>query len=261
MLDIILSVQGAIAGRAESLVRRGAWAWRSALLAVVLIGACGAALEEAAQGEAAQGEAAQGEAAQGEAARGEHEPGPPAAIDGFRQARFGMAEEQVRQAIRKDFPAAAGKVASAIHPSEKTTVLTVTVPDLLPHSGNARISYILGHRSKKLGQVNIVWSSDGSTAGDEAIVGTANSLRDYFSLEHFKPDSIVANHQLAPNAILVFRASDEQNRNVLLVLSGAAAGARAEDKKAPKPPPLTLELSYIEDPAHPDVFRIGKGQF
>ena len=87
------------------------------------------------------------------------------------------------------------------------------------------------------------------------------SLRDYFSGESFKPDSVVANHQLAPDAILVFRASDEQKRTILLVLSGIAAAARAEDKKTPKPPPLTLELSYIEDPAHPDVFRIGRGQF
>jgi hypothetical protein len=174
-----------------------------------------------------------------EAAPGQ--PGPTAAIEGFRQARFGMNEEQVKQAIRKDFPE--------------------TVADLLPHSGNARISYILGFRSKKLGQVNIVWSSDGSTAGDETIVGTANSLRDYFSAENFKPDSVVANHQLAPDAILVFRASDEQKRTILLVLSRVAAAARAEDKKTPKPPPLTLELSYIEDPAHPDVFRIGRGQF
>jgi hypothetical protein len=72
---------------------------------------------------------------------------------------------------------------------------------------------------------------------------------------------VVANYQLAPDAILVFRASDEQKRTILLVLSGVAAAARTEDKKAPKPPPLTLELSYIEDPAHPDVFRIGRGQF
>jgi len=45
-----------------------------------------------------------------------------------------------------------------------------------------------------------------------------------------------------------------------LVLSGVAA-ARREEKKGPRPPPLTLELSYILDAAHPDVFRIAKGQF
>jgi len=244
MRDMTVSVQTASIGRAESLVRKCARSRRSVLLTVMLVAFCGAVRGQTPTGD--------------DAASEQH--GQPAVIEGFRQARFGMSEEQVRQAIRKDFPEQAGKLARAIHPTEKTIVLSLTVADLLPHSDNARISYILGHRSKKLGQVNIVWSSDGSTAGDETIVGTANSLRDYFSTENFKPDSVVANHQLAPDAILVFRASDEQKRTILLVLSGVAAAAR-EDKKAPKPPPLTLELSYIEDPAHPDVFRIGQGQF
>jgi hypothetical protein len=187
--------------------------------------------------------------------------GPPATIDGFRLARFGMSEEQVRQAIRKDFPAAAAKLTSAVHPSEKTTVLSLAVTDLLPHTGSARISYVFGYRSKKLIQVNLLWSSDGSPAADETIVGIANSLRDYFVSENLASDSVVANRQLAENTILVFRGSDDQKRTVLLMLSGVAASARSEEKKTPKPLPLTLELSYIEDPAHPDVFRIGKGQF
>jgi hypothetical protein len=62
------------------------------------------------------------------------------------------------------------------------------------HTGNARISYILGYRSKRLSQVNIIWTSDGTTTGDETVVGIANSLRDYFSSENFKPDSVVTNH-------------------------------------------------------------------
>jgi hypothetical protein len=186
---------------------------------------------------------------------------PPALIDGFRNARFGMSEEQVRQAVRKDFPAAATKLSSAVHPSEKTTVLSIDAADLLPNTGTARISYIFGYRSKKLIQINVVWASDGSAASDEAIVAAANSLRDYFAAQRYKPDSIVTNRQLADNTIVVFRADDLQGRTVLLVLSGAAAAARSEDKKAPQPPPLTLKLSYILDAAHPDIFRIGKGQF
>jgi hypothetical protein len=245
MRDMTVSVQTALTDRAKSFVRKCGWPRRPVFLAVMLVAFCGGVWGQTPTGD--------------EAAPGQ--PGPTAVIEGFRQARFGMNEEQVKQAIRKDFPEPAGKLARTIHPTEKTIVLTLTVADLLPHSGNARISYILGHRSKKLSQVNIVWSSDGSTAGDETIVGTANSLRDYFFTENFKPDNVVANHQLAPDAILVFRASDEQKRTILLVLSGVAAAARAEDKKTPKPPPLTLELSYIDDPAHPDVFRIGRGQF
>jgi len=172
-----------------------------------------------------------------------------------------MSEEQVRQIIRKDFPAATGKISNAVHPSEKTKVLSVVVPDLLPDSGNARISYIFGHQSKKLIQVNIVWASEGNAASDETLVGTANSLRDYFAAQNYKPDTVVANRQLAENTIVVFRGGDLQGRMVLLVLSGVAAAARGEEKKGSRPPPLTLELSYIEDAAHPDVFRISKGQF
>jgi hypothetical protein len=184
---------------------------------------------------------------------------PPAEIAGFRQAQFGMSEEQVRQAIRKDFPAAAAKLTSLVHPSEKTIVLSLSVADLLPHTGNARISYILGYRSRRLSQVNMIWAIDGTTIGDETVVGIANSLREYFSSENFKPDSVIINHQLAENTIIVFRGSDNQERTLLLLLSGVVASAQLEGKKGPKMPPLTLELSYIQNAAHPDVFRIGKG--
>jgi hypothetical protein len=98
-----------------------------------------------------------------------------------------MSEEQVRQAIRKDFPGAAARLTVAVHPSEKTTVLSLSATDLLPHTGNARISYILGYRSKKLAQINIVWTSDGTDAGDETVVGIANSLRDYFATSISSP--------------------------------------------------------------------------
>ena len=225
-----------------------------ALLTISLIGYCGFASEPVA--------IAENTAPTSETEQQTTPPvGPPATIDGFRQALFGMSEEQVRQAVRREFSAAAGKISSAVHPSEKTTVLSVTASDLLPNSGNARISYIFGYRSKKLIQVNIVWTSEGNAASDETLVGTANSLRDYFATQNYKPDTVIANRQLAENTILVFRASDLQGRMVLLVLSGVAAAARSEEKKGPRPPPLTLELSYIEDAAHPDVFRIGKGQF
>src|SRR5271165_1653939 len=239
----------------NSFSRRGASRRRLVVLVMWLIGSCGLACMRAVMAEESGVKDNPGQDQPTPPA------GPPVTIDGFRQARFGMSEEQVRQAIRKDFPAAAAKLTSAVHPSEKTTVLSLTVADLLPHTGNARISYILGYRSKKLGQVNIIWASDGTPAGDETVVGIANSLRDYFTSENFKPESVVTNHQLAANAILVFRGNDDQNRMVALLLNGAAASARSEEKKAPKPPPLTLELSYIEDAAHPDIFKIGKGQF
>jgi hypothetical protein len=235
-----------------------------AFVALWLLASCGLVWGREAIGEAAPPETAtEQDATKDQPGQDRLSPpvGPPATIEGFRQARFGMSEEQVRQALRKDFPALAAKLTSAVHPSEKTTVLSLTVVDLLPHTGSAHIAYIFGYRSKRLIQVNIVWSSEGTAASDETVVGTANSLRDYFTSENFGSEGIVVNRQLGENTILVFRASDGRKRSVLLILSGVAASARSEEKKGPRPPPLTLELSYIEDTAHPDVFRIGQGQF
>jgi hypothetical protein len=185
---------------------------------------------------------------------------PPATIDGFRAAHFGMTEDQVREAIKKDFPSAAAKLKVATHPSDKTAVLSLVVPDLLPHTGSARLFYIVGYKSKRLIQVNVFWTSEGTEDSDEIVVGVANSLRDYFATQNYKPDSVVVNRQLAENTMLVFRASDSQDRTVVAVLSGVGTTAR-KDEKAPRSPPLALELSYIADAAHPDVFKIGKGQF
>jgi hypothetical protein len=238
--------------------RRPKTRWQLMVLTVCSIGYCGFASRAIlAEESAPKSEVERGAAEQQQSPSA----GPAATIDGFRQAVFGMNEEQVRQAIRKDFAAASGKISNALHPSEKTTVLSVTVSDLLPNTGSARISYIFGYRSKKLIQVNIVWTSEGNATSDETLVGIANSLRDYFAAQNYVRDTVIANRQLAENTIVVFRASDLQGRMVLLVLSGVTATARSEEKTGPRPAPLTLELSYIEDPAHPDVFRIAKGQF
>jgi hypothetical protein len=183
---------------------------------------------------------------------------PPAAIDGFRDAHFGMNEEEVRRAIRKDFPRSAAKLKKMIHPAEKTTVLWLPVQNLIPDTGVAQVSFILGYKSKTLMQVNILWRSTRSEDSDQTVVGAANSLRDYLKARSYKPGSEVVNRRLGNNEIVVFRGADAQDRTVLVVLSGGVAAKRKGKKALPA---LTLELSYIADPAHPDVFRIGKGQF
>jgi hypothetical protein len=183
-----------------------------------------------------------------------------ARVEGFRHARFGMSEPEVRQAARRDFPDAAGRLSRTTHASEKTTVLAVTANGLLPDAGPARVSYVLGYASKRLVQVNVVWSSDGrSAARDEAVVAAANILRDHFQGQHIAPpDEVVANRQVGEGAFLVFRAAQADGRMVVVVLSGAGAAERA---RTPTLAPLTLQLSYIGDYQHTDVFRIEGGRF
>jgi hypothetical protein len=176
-------------------------------------------------------------------------------VEGFRSARFGMTEQQVRNAIRKDFNLAAEKVAVEENPVEKTTVLTVLVPDLLPDAGTARLSYILGFKSKKLIQVNLLWGTPlGTDVAPEKMRSTANALGQYFVGLGFPPESVIANARLKDGTTVVFQGSDAQKRTAVLRF---AEGTAAEGQK----PPVVMTLFYIQSTENPDVFRIGRGQF
>jgi hypothetical protein len=179
---------------------------------------------------------------------------PPqaASVSGFRQALFGMTEPELRQAIRRDFPAEADHLTRRTHPQERTTVLTLPVEDLLPATGIAQIAYIIGYASKRLIQVNVTFASDGKSAEhDSQLVTAANTLRDYLQAQYGALHDIILNRKLPDDSVVVFRASDPTARMVLLLLA-----------HNPRPAPgLTLRLSYILDTAKPDIYRIESGRF
>jgi hypothetical protein len=202
-----------------------------------------AASEKAASGQV-DGEKPQGDKA--EAAK----------VDGFRSATFGMTEAQLRTAIRKDFNLAGDKVAAEENPAERTTALSIVVNDLLPDAGPARISYILGFKSKRLFQVNILWG--GSMAPDiapEKLNAAAASLRDYFAAAGYVGDTVVTNARAGDGSIVWFKGADAQKRTTFLRTLGIAPTKEGEK------PGIGLLLSYAQDPQNPDIFRIAKGQF
>src|SRR5580693_1386206 len=84
---------------------------------------------------------------------------PPVVIDGFRSAHFGMTEAEVRKAIETDFKLTGSAVRPGDNPVERTHLLSVTVPDLVPDSGKAVIDYVLGYKSHSLIEVNVTWST------------------------------------------------------------------------------------------------------
>ncbi|MCU0986329.1 MAG: hypothetical protein MUC89_15565 [Acetobacteraceae bacterium] len=182
-----------------------------------------------------------------------------AVIEGFRSARFGMTEAETRAAIRRDFPEAAARIASEQTPVERTQVLTISVPDLIPDAGTARVSYILGHRSKKLIQVTILWGPPADAAArPEALVNAAEALRAHFVSLAWKPGSAAGGVALADGSTLVFRGLDEQGRMAQLQVLPAAPAAGATPAA---PRPFGLRLAYVSDPLNPDVFRLQRGQF
>jgi hypothetical protein len=189
------------------------------------------------------------------------EAGKPEAVKaeilGFRSARFGMGEDELRKAIGADF-----SKAEAIKVEEnallRTRQLTLKVPDLLPKGGTAQLVYTLGYVSQKLIQVDVLWSKAIDAAlKPEVLIGNATLLRANFERQSFRPDSVAVNvpHK---DGVVMFQAADARNRMVQLVMFGKWGERKGDQAQLT---PTELHLSYLADPANPDVFKLQPGQF
>jgi hypothetical protein len=178
-------------------------------------------------------------------------------LTGFRSALFGMTPDQVRQAIRRDFSIPADRIETAENGAERTQILAITVPDLLPGSGPAQVAYVIGFRTRQLVQVTVTF---GGAANPQlsaaAAVDLARMLQTHLVSVGYKADTIGVNLAQPDGTVLVFRGDDAQGRRTIAALMGVAA----PEGQRPAVPPM-LQLSYIRDPQNPDVFQIRKGDF
>ncbi|MEM6491588.1 MAG: hypothetical protein AAF684_06800, partial [Pseudomonadota bacterium] len=129
---------------------------------------------------------------------------------------------------------------------------------LLPDSGTARVSYVIGFQSKALTQVSAIWSP----ALDEEtnlrqLVAMANQLRTHFAGQGYDPATLIANRRLNESQTIIFRGRDAANRMTLLTLD---APPTPEGAEAPPREP-SLQLVYMDNPEQPDVFAIDQGAF
>jgi hypothetical protein len=178
-------------------------------------------------------------------------------LTGFRSALFGMTPDQVRQAIRRDFAITPDKIETAENGAERTTILAITVPDLLPSSGPAQIAYVIGFRSRQLVQVTVTFGGAANPQlAPPVAVDLARMLQTHLVGVGYKPDTVAVNLAQPDGTILVFRGDDTQGRRTIAALNGVAA---AEGQRPAAVP--TLQVSYIRDPQNPDVFQIRKGDF
>lgn len=180
------------------------------------------------------------------------------AIDGFRSAKFGMSEADVRSALAKDFNAKPEAIKAQDNASELTHSLLYSAPELLPNGGTAELSYVFGYKSKSLIQVGAVWSKGTDAAmTPEKLFSNANILRAHFLSEGFKPDSIAVNMPVN-GGIVMFRGSDAKDRSVILLLQGTFENKENNQRVLT---PTSLLLFYVADVKSPDVFKLPPGQF
>jgi hypothetical protein len=238
-----------------------------ALTAIALIGAAGSVL---AQTTPAAPPAPQRKAAQSTQAAQPAPPAPPGAaapapaaaaaaeVTGFRSARFGMNEADVRAAIQRDFKVKPDAIQSEENKAEQTRVLIVQAPDVLPGGGTASVSYVFGFKTKTLIQVGLTWSK---TSDDkmtpEQLFSNANVLRAHFIAAGYKPDTISTNMPIN-GGVLLFRGSDAQERTTMLMLQGAFSQAENNQRVLT---PTALLLFYIADAKSPDVYKLPPGSF
>jgi len=185
----------------------------------------------------------------------------PARVEGFRTARFGMDENEVFRAIFKDFTISKDQVTRQVHPTEKTTTLGITVKNLILQTGEAQILYILGHTTRKLIQINVVWGPRDGKSDAQALINAANLLGDYFSRKSYQEDGYLRNVGLKNGSILAFRGKDARGHMVMLFIEQLAAMEDKDKGKVSPEPKISLKLSYIEKPETPDVFHIREGDF
>jgi hypothetical protein len=183
---------------------------------------------------------------------------PKAEVEGFRSVKFGMSEVEVKTAIGKDFNIKGDKIREQSNPGERTKVLSIKVPDLLPGGGAAEVSYVIGYQTKKLIQVSISWSkATDEKMTPEQLFSNSSVLRAHFMAEGFKPDTIASNMPIN-GGILMFRGSDAKDRTTMLILQGTLAQGKDDQRILT---PTALLLFYIADAKTPDIYKLPPGSF
>ena len=194
-------------------------------------------------------------------------------VTGFRSARFGMNETAVRQAIAKDLGATGAAIKVEENPQQRTKALVVTVPSLQPGPGSAIVSYIFGHKSQNLIQVNVVWglepkaeqSAAINQAAAQEIYSAANTLSYYFADYTWRDGGIVRNALIDPTTLMLFHGEDTSQGAAEIVLGNVAIDVQAEGDKVKKTSKPTgnpyLRVSYVSNRTKPDVFALPKGDF
>lgn len=181
-----------------------------------------------------------------------------AAVLGFRSARFGMTEDEVRDAIDKDFGLSGDAVEVMTPELARTKVLRIKVSNLIEDSGDAVVTYVLGYRSQRLFRVNVVWGTPVNPETTAAQINKVSTLlQQYFDGQEFPPENVTRRLKINNNTVMLLRAADLEGRTVALLLQQAQVQQEGQEPKWA----YLLRLSYILDPENLDVYQLEPGDF
>lgn len=184
-------------------------------------------------------------------------PAAVANLTGFRSAQFGTDEDAVRAAIKADFGLDDTAIQVGLNTVERTRVMTITVPDILPDGGTAQISYIFGYKSKALIQVGLLWSPEtDASITDATLYANGDVLRAFFVAQGYLPETI-SRDVVLENGLLLFRGADAAGHTAILLLQGRFEEAEGQRTLFP----ASLTLLYAVNPDNPDILTLKTGDF
>jgi hypothetical protein len=171
----------------------------------------------------------------------------PGLITGFRSARFGMSEAQVRAAIAKDFKVEAPAIQTLFVAEQHTKVLTLALPQLNPGPCPAVLAYIFDTGTGALIHINVSWLFPGEANPYQraAIQFAGERLAAYFHDRPTPPATVLPAGATGPQTVTFYAARDVQGHTVNVAADGVEIAVK--DKAAtPKPAkgPAVLRVAY-----------------
>jgi hypothetical protein len=186
-------------------------------------------------------------------------------VTGFRDARFGMTEPEVRATARDSFGAKDDEMTVTVNPTDGITKLIVHVMMLEPGLGEGRVEYLFGYKSQRLVQVNVVWGLDTNPPrNNSAMIAGAARLQRYFLGFTWANRSVRASVPIDDSAVLVFSGEDRKSGAVTVAIEGVRydVGPNGVVRYYPERlSPPKLVVSYIADRSDSDVRSISSGAF
>jgi hypothetical protein len=185
-------------------------------------------------------------------------------VAGFRDARFGMAEPEVRQSARTTFGVDDDRMTPTADPVSGAAKLIVHVQDLEPGLGEGRVEYLFGHAHHRLFQVDVVWGLDTNPPlSNYALLAGALRLQRYFLGFGWALRSVQTGILLDERAILLFSGVDGRNRAVTVTLENVRyERVSGNIRLVPEASvPTILTVSYRDEGRAGDVDRITRGEF
>jgi hypothetical protein len=184
-------------------------------------------------------------------------------VTGFRRARFGMTELEVRNAARVTFGVDDGDMTEGAISDDGTTKLTIHVRAIDSGLGAGRIVYFFGYMQRRLFRIDVVWGLDPNPNISGVVAGAAR-LQRYFLGFSWANQSVRTGVPLDSRAVLLFSGADGKNGAVSLIIEGVQYRLGPNGTVTLMPEPLArpkLTISYTDEFNKPDVRNIVQGEF